>query len=331
MQTRERTPVRMSKDPIDPESLAAFLEGRLDPPERAAMLEHIARDPAAYETFVEAAAIERELASATGGKPVTELGAPEKFRPLKGRSPWRYALPLAAAAGLGALLLGRALLRPAAAPLLLADASTLLAASGAPTLESALGANWTEPAWTGTRGAVSALSPGQRAFRLGSRLAVLALAADAGDADAALRAATELRDLLAGVDGGAPVAARLDNIAGRVRSGEPPEDVATALNDVASGLQALVPGVWLRTGAWVEQARLAARAGAVQWFAADGAAIDELRVLVAALRTESTATAQSAAGRLETVLAAASAGLDREGLAGLIPLLDAAAEEAAGR
>ena len=324
----------MSKDPIDSETLAAFLEGRLEPHERAALLERLARDPDAYETFVEAAAIERELAGIAHDDAGASGGAPEdaeKFRPLKDRTPWRYAIPLAAAAGIGALLVGRALLRPSAPPVLLADASALLAASRAATLESALGANWTEPAWTGTRGTATELSEGQRAFRLGSRLAVLALATDAGDPDAAQRAAIELRELFSAVDGGAPVAARLDNLAGGVGSGGPSGGASAALRDIVSALEALVPGVWLRTGAWVEQARLTARAGAVRWFAPDGPAADELRALVAALRSDSAPTAPSTAARLDAVRAAVTTGLDQQALAGLIPTLDAIAEEAAGR
>jgi hypothetical protein len=332
MQTVNETPERMSKEPIDPNTLAAFLEGRLEPHERAALLERLAREPAAFETFAEAAAIERELAGATSDDAREATGTPDKFRPLKGRMPWRWALPLAAAAGIAALLIGRSLRRPDAAPLLLADAATLLAPAGAATLESALGPDWTEPAWTGTRGATSALSPAQRAFRLGSRLVTLGLAADAGDAGAAQRAGLELREVLADVDGGAPLAARLDNIARSVDAAEPPAGAGMpALDDVASDLAALVPAVWLRTGAWLEQARLAARAGALDWFASEGPAIGELRRLIAALQSDPTVPARATATRLEPVLAAAAGGLDRDGLAALIPALDRIADEAAGR
>jgi hypothetical protein len=317
----------MNKDPIDPETLAAFLEGRLDTREHGEVLERIARDPDAYELFVDAAAIERELGAATAGGGSRR----EKFRSVRGRSPWRFALPLAAAAGIVALFLGRALHRSVRTPLLLADASTLLAPSGASTLESALGATWAEPAWTGTRGSVSALSPAQRAFRLGSRLAVFGLAVDAADTVAARHATVESRALLEDVQGGPPIAARLDNISAQVRSGGRSGDAAQALNEVASDLRALVPDVWLRTGAWLAQARLAARAGAAPWFTPDGAAITELRQLVTILRSDSAPSAQTAAGRLETVLSTAMRGLERAALIELILPLDTIASEAAGR
>jgi hypothetical protein len=324
----------MSNEPIDPETIAAFIDGRLEPNERAALLERLARDPEAFETFAEASAIERELAGIrpdVAGPAVAATENPEKFRTLKERSLWRYAIPLAAAAGIGAMLIGRVLLHPKTRPVLLSDSSTLLIASGAGTLESALGANWTEPAWTGTRGAASSLSSGQRAFRVGSRLAVLALAADARDAEAADRAAIELRELLSGVDGSAAIAARLDNIVGDVRSGDRSRDAIATLRDIASDLEALVPGVWLRAGAWVEQARLAAKAGSVEWFSPDGPAIAEARSLVTALRSEAPSNAQSTAAGLERVLGAIAPGRDREALTRLPPVLDAIAAEAAGR
>lgn len=242
-------------DAVDPEVLAALLDGRLSADERAAVLERLATTEAAYDAFVDAAAVLSEIEAS---EPKVE-GAVRI---------WRRAgfwLPLAA-------VLAAALLVPLArsggpgAPAPLLHAPALVASAGDGSLTRVLGANWEAPGWSVRRGATSdALTPDQRATRLGMRAADLRIALEAGDGTAARAFADELRALLLPVAAAAPLAAEYAAIGEAVRRGAA-SDSLRALATAADGNVRAFVSPWWDLGSWLEQARLAALVGNPTFF-----------------------------------------------------------------
>ncbi|MCM2270679.1 MAG: hypothetical protein NDJ75_11300, partial [Thermoanaerobaculia bacterium] len=169
---------------------------------------------------------------------------------------WRPALAAAAVLALGAAVLW---LRSAPR-----DAAAVLAELGAePQTLARLGAGWTEPLWSVTRGDGPVVSERARAFRLGARSADLDLALAAGDRDAARRLAAECAALVGDVPLADPVAHLYRELARRAGDAAAPlpplaTDAATAARLTR---EAVDPALW-ELGRWGEAGRLAAAAGA---------------------------------------------------------------------
>lgn len=267
----------MSDHPIDPDTLAALLDGRLDAAERERVLAQLARDEASYEAFLEASAVLRELegSSAAASPPaanaepppplglVTGSAAAAAPAPVVARRRWPWKLPAAAGALLAAGVAG-VLLMPRG------DADPLAAAravAGAPA------GDWTRPVWPAVRGEEEALSPRARAFRAGVRLAQLEVAAARGDTGALATASLSLDRLARSVPGGAGAGRRIDAAA---------QGSAATRDSLADELRAVLgEAAWLDLGAWSEAARLAARARDERFFAAEGAPRQALARLLA--------------------------------------------------
>src|SRR5471030_1427546 len=99
-----------SKDIIDPETLAALLDGTLSADERSRVLATLARSDESHEDFLEAAALLKELNGDSEGEPLTS--PPIDLRLSLRRTPatWRrYALaagiPALAAAGIVSIVI----------------------------------------------------------------------------------------------------------------------------------------------------------------------------------------------------------------------------------
>ncbi len=232
--------------------LAAFAEGRLAGAERDTIVAHLADCDACRETIAEAAGLAAELAAPAAGSAAEVLPFPERTRRRRRPSAW---IVLAAALGLvvaAALIQKR---RPDT------DA-TLVALGESAGVTAQLGAGWSDPLWSVTRGEGPVVSERARAFRLGARSADLELALRAGDAAAARRLAAESAWLVADVPLADPVAATYREIAARLA--ETNARPAALLDAAATGArlarEAVDPALH-DLGRWSETARLLATAG----------------------------------------------------------------------
>jgi hypothetical protein len=265
---------------IDPELLAAVLDGTASERERAAVLERLATSKDAYARFLEAVAIQSELeqppvvarpAPVTATAPATVIPLEARRRPLRFLAP---VLSLAAALSIVVLATSRSTTPEV---IQLAEAGHLTTGSGAGSVAQALGATWDDRGWSVMRGAEAVEGAPARAFRAGVRVAQLTMAANAGDSAAVARQAGNLGELLATVDGSSPLVLRLATLAQQGGS-----DQARARRELASQLRAVLGAEgWFDLGVWTESAHAAARNGELEFFAAGGGPLTALTRLLA--------------------------------------------------
>ena len=249
----------MTDSKIDPEQLAALLDGKLTGAARDEVIAQLARSEEAYEVFVDADGIVRELADQD--KPSR---APAR-RASRVRPSWRWwrdggtrFIALAAGvAGVAALSWvwsqrsagGDASGRWPVA--LLSDGS-----AGLPT-------NWNDVDWPKTRARTEALTAETRAARIGARLVDLEMALRTRDQRAA-GFAEELALLLDGVPGGAGGALSYRELARR-GTAPAPED----WSETRASTEVLAGQVPARLGAWAEAGRIAALRHDAAFFSSD--------------------------------------------------------------
>jgi hypothetical protein len=260
---------------LDPETLAAFLDGTASPEERESVLRTLARSKEAYASFLEAAAVHREVEDqrpATNIAPSAKATAAGSGAAKRARRWFISPLPLAASIG-AVLLFGRLVLERSQGSIELAQATRLTRESGPGTLSRTFGDAWDQPPWSVARGADGALAPHPRAFRAGVRYAELEVAAQSTDSGAARRAAEALAQLLSPVETGATLAAGIRGLAGAADFGGRAQRAATAKQVRAT----LGADDWFDVGVWTETARLAVTARDLVFFARGGPAIKQLR------------------------------------------------------
>ncbi|MET0400732.1 MAG: hypothetical protein ABW277_28350 [Longimicrobiaceae bacterium] len=268
--------------PVDPEALAALLDGTLPEHERDEVLERLARSPAEYEAFVEAASVLRDLDDESGAPPVPPASpvAPPDSPPVREIRPARRGLPgaklwLPLAAVLAGVMVVPGLVTvvrgpgggAASAPLALLDGAPVVPASGDGSLALVLGQDWDQPGWPVKRGSGDSLTDESGEFRTGVRLADLDAAADARDTPAVQATATELTRMVerVGPDAGSMAEdfEALGMLAANPQSGRDPSAVARAVGEVG---EAFRDSPWFGLGIWAGQARLAVLAGRVEFF-----------------------------------------------------------------
>lgn len=273
----------MSDERINPETLAAFFDGTASLEERDSVMRTLARSKEAYASFLEAAAVYREMEDPTAADGPGQIGVVRgsggsgtaRAKPAR-----RWIIgPLLIAAGIVTVLfLTRSNASNDAAAIRLAQDTRLTHESGPGSLARSFGSAWDQPRWSVARGSEASLPPGPRAVRAGARYAELEVAAQAADTDAVRLATETIGQLMASVEAGAPVSAmfrelsRAPDFGGRARR-------AVAAAELRSSLGA---DVWFDIGVWSEMARLAVAARDVAFFAQDGPAIAELRRIVRA-------------------------------------------------
>ena len=274
----------MTDERIDAETVAAFLDGRASPREREAVLLALTRSKEAYADFLEAAAVHRELTGASVpapslGEPKHEsTGAPSGIAWRSSR--WRF-VPLLAAAGIAAVVVGRLSTGERAPRAIQIVQQTRLTSDSGPGVLAFLGDSWNQPGWSVSRGSDAAASTRARAFRAGARYAGLELASQVADSAAVIEATRSLTQLLDGIEAGAPMASRFREFASRPDfGGSAPRAEAAAQLRSLTGAE-----VWFDLGAWTEAARLSVAARQVRFFAPDGGASGELRRIARALTT----------------------------------------------
>ncbi|HEU0012305.1 MAG TPA: hypothetical protein VFQ45_01405 [Longimicrobium sp.] len=261
------------RESVNPEEVAALLDGTLPDNERAALMERLARSPEGIEMLAETARLMGRVSD----------DAPQPPHPPKPRPGWsrRLWVPTVAVLAL-ALLVPFALRRGGGgegAPLRL-DGSTLVAAPGEGSLAAALGTGWEQPGWSVMRGtgAGAANRPGD--FRIGVRLVDVEAALDARDAAAVRRVQPELASLLARRQAGS-LMAEYQDIGSRAAA--PTAKLARDRRHAATGMQEFFrDSPMFAAGVWVEQARLAALARETDYFSA--AVAEELATLIGRTR-----------------------------------------------
>ncbi len=252
----------MSHEHIDEETLAAFLDGRLDDAERARVQRVLAHSDEMFAEFREAANVADALRAETA-----RSAAP--LRSARWRRNALIAVPVLAAAG----IVGVVVTRPSRIPdaVMLAQETITLPASGAGSIERTMGVDWQHPGWTVTRGVGGGESEGT-ALRLGARFAQLEFAANAEDTAAWRQVAAALVSQLGAVDVAGPIVATLDTLDIPARQAR--ASLAVQLRELSGSTFAF------DLGTWMELARLNARIGRASWFAPEGSSTRLLRRLV---------------------------------------------------
>lgn len=272
----------MTTTHIDPELLAAFLDGTLSAQEREQVLRAIASSPAAYAEFSEAAGIrgalyEADHAPTVATQAVLTLSESTSRSPAPPRRWSRLAMPAALlAAAMTMVLVSRQTSVRGGSALLVAQSLRVAGATGSGALTRALGAGWDEPGWGNQRGSDDARQSPGRAFRVGVRFAQLEVAINAGDTIAVFRAKDLLQTLLRDTEGAAPLARELDElwrpVQNPARSGQ--GAIGTDLRNIVAEPD------WFDLGVWCGAAQIAARAAQPAFFAPDGTPVAELARLM---------------------------------------------------
>jgi hypothetical protein len=290
----------MNKDPMDPETIAAFLDGKLEGRERERVVSALAASPDLYDLVVEATAVrievpppaERPFLVIPSGKRIARF-----FKTTVRPVPWpAAAATLAAAALAGVVFLGQALRSGPQALGLIADASWQRPG------DPALGAGWSEITWPGKRGGQPSAAPTGTAFRAGVLQVNFLVAANRGESALVRTSAEALKDVLGNVDGGGPAAVMASTAT-----------IEAARRELTKELEGLFDdSPWYALGLWIGQARLSAQAGNVEFFAANSKATKELRRLrdriEAHQATGGNVNAQATLGHLNTLLEQLNAG-----------------------
>lgn len=241
---------------VDPEDLAAYLDGTLAADERAAVERALAGSQEAREVLAEAARMlgyedragEADIPTGGGG------------RARAGPRARRWFLPVLAAAGVGALALFP-FLRSTPAGDVLGDVDRLLQdVSGArPTGRDA-------PPWSVLRSTDAAMEGGEAAFRAGALWTDALVSWRSGRNEAARNRLTEIAELLGAVPLAGPATLAVSRLAaglGTAPGGD--EEAAARVDEAQSALMGALPPARVKLGMWAQGALLAADAGATSY------------------------------------------------------------------
>jgi hypothetical protein len=273
----------LANEPIDPETLAALLDGTLDPAERERVLAQIAQSDESYELLIESGAITAELEGdeerETPRPPLTILPPPsaEPQEPVP-RAPRRRAWMAVAPVLLAAAVVGVWLVSPRStastdlgAPLDAAARVAVARGGIGPAFGNAWGAS---PRPRATRGANTSPEVRARAFALGARHALVEIALASGDTATARAEAEPVLEMVRRLGTGGVVA---EGVARRLSGSGDRDALLHDLRDVSGAPEIFDAGVWSAT------ARLAAAAGDVTFFESSGPSMQALSGVVDAL------------------------------------------------
>jgi hypothetical protein len=274
----------LKEKPIDLETMAAYLEGRLSPERMAEVAMHLVNSPDEFDVFADGVAIRAELHRTS---PLIDDGAGEKtradgtgFRRWPHR--WIYVGAASAAAAAALFLLPRLMESGPGPPLFLTAAE--LQVSGDGSLAGRLGSDWASPPWSVPRGSASSRPERVNAFRAGAVSVHVLLASVAQDASAVRSAAANLRTTVVAPVAG-PALASITRITDS--SGESPPHARLA--GAIASLRDVHDADWFDLGAWAEQARIAILAGDATFFHDPDSGARELASLSRRLDRDETA------------------------------------------
>ena len=281
----------MNSESIDPETLAAFLDGTLQESDRERVLQALARGGAAYEDLIDVHALQQAgdiaVASPPVAAPAPSLGSRTAEQPRAASRRWRrpnmWVLPtFLTAASIATFVLLRGRDHASTASPTIGTMARVTAAANGVDPASAFGAGWDQANWSTARGSTGSLDDRVYAFRLGVRFVDFALAVSSSNSDARYTLGQAVSVLASSALAGTPVAARVDAITADSAMHPTAAELATLSEDVRA--LASQPD-WFDAAVWSESARLAARARETAFFAHDSAPMRELRRIVARLNS----------------------------------------------
>lgn len=280
----------MNDPAMDPQRIAAMLDGRLDAADRQRLIEELAASDDALGAYADAAAVLRELerdgviepratdaeSAATAPAPpfaaraqrpttVTPLaGAPGRKRTTsRGRIVRWAALAAGIVVMIAAPVLWQRSRSDARIPAEPGGVVSYVAFLAADARAAGLPPGWDGTPWGSTRGAGDPLTPEERGVRIGARLTDLELAAASGDSASARAIAREVAALLEEVPGAGAAGSTYRAFAA---SAADRQALARARRDAA-----LVAGEDdVALGLWLETARVAAARRDTAYFRAPG-------------------------------------------------------------
>jgi len=276
----------LSKERIDPETLAAFLDGTLSARDRERLLRAAAQGGAAYEELIEAQAL---LYDGVAGEEATPLPVsvssdlPSEPRSSPSRRWWTRGTTwklgaFVVAASIAGIVLQRRAGSSGASPTA-GTVQQVMALAAGTNPDSAFGAGWHQIDWSITRGTSESVDDGIYAFRLGVRFVDLALALSSNDTSARRTLGQRLVALAASAETGSPVAIRIEALAAANT-----RPTVAEVSSVGDDLRTLVNHpVAYDAAVWTESARAGARANRATFFARDGAPMRELKRIIAKL------------------------------------------------
>ena len=277
----------MSNERIDPETLAAFLDGTLSARDRERLLRTAAQGGAAYEQLIEAQALLYDGVAAEDATPMAVSVAPEP--PSGSRSStggrwwtsgttWRLGAFLVAASIAVVVIVQRRAGSFDASPTT-GTVQHVMALAADANPDSAFGTGWHQIDWSITRGPTQSVSDGVYAFRLGVRFVDLAVALSSNDTSVRRMLSATLVALASSAETGSPVAMRIEALAGA--NARP---TAEEVRSVGDDLRDLVihPAAY-DAAVWTESARAGARANQATFFAPEGTPMRELKRIIAEL------------------------------------------------
>ena len=275
----------MSNERLDPETLAAFLDGTLSASDRERLLRTAAPGGDAYEHLIEAQALlydgvaveeARPLAVSVASDPPAKNRASTSARWWTSGTTWKLGALLMAASVTVIVLRWRAGL-PDASPTS-GTVKHVMALAAGTNPDSAFGAGWHQINWSITRGASQPADDGVYAFRLGVRFVDLAVALSSSDTSTRRMLSRTLVALASNAETGSPVAVRIEALAGADRPTV--EEVSSVGDDLRT---LVVHRAAYDAAVWTEAARAGARANHSTFFARDGTPMKELRRVIAEL------------------------------------------------
>jgi hypothetical protein len=255
----------MTKPEIDPERIAALLDGRLSGHEREVLLSELASSPEQLALLADASMIAEELrlsssppdsGSAADNRDAirrlvaTEAAAPHLSLVTARQRRWKPAWSAAVAAALLIVIAPWVLRRSG-----FRGESAVPGGSAIARVEPSIPVGWDGTPWSVTRGASAALTPRARAVRVGARLADLELTVAAGDSVS--RGIVD--DIIALVEG-VPLSGSVTQVYEVLRDsiGVAPSQLTPLVERGYDGVSALLGRSDVALGRWLETARIAA-------------------------------------------------------------------------
>ena len=202
----------MKEPSIDPERLAAFIDGRVREPERSVLLTEIASSDQAFDAFIDASVVLAEIESS--GKPVSR--ALQQHSRYARRKPLKLMVVAVAASILVVAAVHSVLTRGRNVSSRTDPQVLALVAPASRSLDSGF---YRTALWPATRGASIPMRADARAVRLGVRLADLQLDAAASTA-IGQTPASDIAAMLDGVAGAAAAAAMFRDLSSRASAGD---------------------------------------------------------------------------------------------------------------
>ena len=275
----------MSKERIDPETLAAFLDGTLSASDRERLLRTAAQGGEAYEQLIEAQALLYDGVPVEEPAPLSVLGPsdpPAKDRSSPGVRWWRSGTAwklgaLLVAASVTAIVFRQRAGSPDSSPTAGTVKHVMALAAGA-NPDSTFGTGWHHIDWSITRGPAHPVDDGVYAFRLGVRFVDLAVALSSSDTTTRRMLSQTLAGLASNAEMGSPVAVRIEALAA---ADQPNVEEVSGVGDDLRTL--VVHRAAYDAAVWTEAARAGARANHATFFAPDGTPMRELRRVIAEL------------------------------------------------